>query len=316
MKRKIIKLGSSTLVVSLPSKWTKEYDLVQGDELEVDERNKELILSTEKFSPESRKTIDISELDTKLVERFLLGAYIQGYDEIKLIFNRPEIIDLKTKKKILTINYIQSIVNSLLISMEIIDQKEDSCILKDLSHISDTAFEPVLRRVFLLLKQMSANTLGYAREFDKEKMKHITPARFCIRRFINYTLRILNKKGTVDMKKVPQYYSMISELKHIGDVLQYISVEFEKRKNKPSKELIAAFEETDKSLQLFYEMFYKFDQAKALEIIKRRRNFFELVNSVQYAPKASMEDVLLSSRLSVMMVQLLNLSEMRISLEM
>jgi len=40
MKRKVIKLGSSTLVTSLPSKWTNMLGVKAGDEIEVTERQK------------------------------------------------------------------------------------------------------------------------------------------------------------------------------------------------------------------------------------------------------------------------------------
>ena len=48
MKRKIVKHGNSTLTVSLPSKWAKNNSLKQGDEIDVIENGKELILNSKK----------------------------------------------------------------------------------------------------------------------------------------------------------------------------------------------------------------------------------------------------------------------------
>ncbi len=63
MKRKVVKHGPSTLIVSLPVKWTKNNGINPGDELEVDQIGKKLIISTES-TPESRTTeIDITKMD-------------------------------------------------------------------------------------------------------------------------------------------------------------------------------------------------------------------------------------------------------------
>jgi len=50
MKRKIIKLGTATLVVSLPSKWTKKFNLKSGNDLELEEANSNLIIEVLKKS--------------------------------------------------------------------------------------------------------------------------------------------------------------------------------------------------------------------------------------------------------------------------
>ncbi len=63
MRRKVVKLGPATLVVSLPSKWTKKFSINAGDELEMEEHNKNLIISTEKGINIEKEAIDISNWD-------------------------------------------------------------------------------------------------------------------------------------------------------------------------------------------------------------------------------------------------------------
>ena len=45
MKRKVNRVGQNTLTVSLPSKWVKENDVKQGDELEIIEEHNKILLS-------------------------------------------------------------------------------------------------------------------------------------------------------------------------------------------------------------------------------------------------------------------------------
>ena len=91
MKLKIAKVGQSSLVVSLPFKWVKEYNLKKGDEVDVISEGKILKIITDKAITENKIIIDVSELDTTLVWRFVLSCYKRGFKEIKVAFDSPNI---------------------------------------------------------------------------------------------------------------------------------------------------------------------------------------------------------------------------------
>ena len=44
MKRKAIQLANQTLVISMPSKWVKEQGIKKGDEIDVEEKGKRLMI--------------------------------------------------------------------------------------------------------------------------------------------------------------------------------------------------------------------------------------------------------------------------------
>ena len=48
MRRKVIKQGPSTLMVSLPSKWVKNKNIKRGDEINLFEQGEDIIISLEK----------------------------------------------------------------------------------------------------------------------------------------------------------------------------------------------------------------------------------------------------------------------------
>jgi len=48
MRRKLVKQGAATMMVSLPSKWVKDQKLKKGDEVEVSEAEGRLQITTEK----------------------------------------------------------------------------------------------------------------------------------------------------------------------------------------------------------------------------------------------------------------------------
>ena len=48
MKRKVVKQGAATLTISLPSKWTKKFELKNGDEINLNEKGDALIVTNSK----------------------------------------------------------------------------------------------------------------------------------------------------------------------------------------------------------------------------------------------------------------------------
>ena len=46
MKRKVNKVGPTTLSITLPSKWVKENNIKKGDELELDLKNNNISITT------------------------------------------------------------------------------------------------------------------------------------------------------------------------------------------------------------------------------------------------------------------------------
>ena len=48
MGRKVIQIADSTQLISLPRKWALQHGIKKGDELEVEEKGRKIVISTEK----------------------------------------------------------------------------------------------------------------------------------------------------------------------------------------------------------------------------------------------------------------------------
>jgi phosphate uptake regulator len=307
MKRKIVKQGSATLTVSLPSKWTKRFSLKQGDEIEVDETGNNLILKPRGEIAVSKTNLDIKNMPSAIAYRYIIGAYKKGSDEITIEFT-PEIEDLKANKKIKTIPFIQSIVDKL-IGVEILEQSSGRCVLKQITQVSEDDFDIVLRRIFLLLLSLSEESLAVVSK-TSSGIESVDNMHDNIDKFVNYCIRLLNKKGHED--KTSLYYYTIQELEEISDTYGYLAREFISEKRKISKETIAVFKMVNETLRTFYEYFYDSKKDKAAKIIKDRRKIFSEINKM--ATTHGVSDNLMLSRLAVVVVKLLNLTETRISI--
>ena len=144
MKRKIIKQGSGTLTISLPTNWAKLFKLKSGDEIDVTQEGKMLVVSTKERFKAKKSELDLCGFDAPMIWIYLINVYIRGDDEIRVVFDDPKIL-----KQI-------SIATRQFIGFDIIEQGKRYCILKDLSGTTDTGLDMILRRIFLLIVQHRA----------------------------------------------------------------------------------------------------------------------------------------------------------------
>ena len=151
MKRKVIQIANSTQLISLPRKWSQKYGVKKGDELEVEENGNKIVIGTEKGVSLETVEIDITGLDRSSIMYYIRSIYRMGYDEIKVNFNNPTTIHYRLNEKKSVIAVIHTEVNRL-VGVEIVQQKENFCIIKDLSPNPPIAeFDNILRRIFLLI---------------------------------------------------------------------------------------------------------------------------------------------------------------------
>ena len=81
MKRKLVKQGAATMMISLPSKWIRENKLEKGDEIEVSEQEGNLIIGRAAKS-KGEITLSLDGDNRKDIFNILSHAYRNGYDKI------------------------------------------------------------------------------------------------------------------------------------------------------------------------------------------------------------------------------------------
>ena len=160
MIRKVIQIADSTQLISLPRKWAQKYGVKKGDELLVEEDGNKVVVSTEREV--SSNNIEITLKGNELIHRCLSALYKAGYDEIKIMYESPQ--DIET---------IISTVNSQLLGFEIIEQGKTHVIIKQVTSISHSEFDTMLRRTFTFLIATSEECLTAIEKNDISLMNTI-----------------------------------------------------------------------------------------------------------------------------------------------
>ncbi|MBN1645589.1 hypothetical protein JW868_00955 [Candidatus Woesearchaeota archaeon] len=326
MKRKIIKQGHNTLTLTIPSKWAKKYSLNAGDEIELMEQENALIINTSKSKSLSSTTLDLRGSSLTYLWRSLISAYRSGYDEITVQFDKSPkkgmytgfgynnlqplfskgIVDLSP------IEAIQALVNRL-IGVEIIDQKESYCVIKEMGETTYKEFDNALRRMFLLILNMADECFdGYAHE-NREPLKQIHLIDTNLDRFEDFCLRVLNKIGYKNCRKTPVMHNIIFLLEMVGDEYKKLALHFLEYKVKPNNYMVKEFEIQKNQLRRFYELFYIFSHKKAAEIYESDQKGDHFLN-MHYARFTNHEKEIIH-HFKKIGIFVLSLTELRIDLE-
>ena len=308
----MIQIANSTQLISLPRKWSQKYNIRKGDELEIEEQGNKLFIGISKEPNLNGIEIDVTPLNRTMILYYLQNLYRMGYDEIKVKFNDPITKHLRKNENVTIISVLHKEANRL-IGYEIIQQRENFAIIKDISTTSIKEFDNVLRRIFLLLDDVSSDLIQGAKNNNKTLLETIEEKHDSITKFISYCLRLLNKYGYPDYKKTLVLYHILATLDRVVDFYKYSARDMLKFHNKLNDKTIRLFEMIDEEVKLFTKFFFKFDLAQADELYKRRNHYTFVLN--QQNTKIPPGELVLISKLGQVLELLLEMQVARMGIE-
>ena len=267
MKRKVVKHGSATLTVSLPSKWAKKYGIRAGDELDIKEDMGKLLITTDK-GYETIKECNLNLDACGPISQSCIGAlYKGGADSIRLTFTKQE--------------GMQAVDNSLrdLLGFEIMHQSNNSCIIKEISTFGQEELSSMLKRTFLLLISISNDSLDSLKQGNKDLLKKIIERDVIVNKFANYCRRIMNKKGVANIKELPMTYYIVEEVENLGDEYKYLCKHILENNIKiDNKEILKIFENLNKLFSNFFRLYFKFNIENARKLVEEKKRLTKQIN--------------------------------------
>lgn len=145
--RKVYRSGGSTLVVSLPKRWTKKTGIQEGDSLFVREMGGTLMLSSGGIEKTPQKAvIDSSKLGSKEhLKLLIISYYLVGYDQITVKFEEKQRLEFKKD-----IRY----VIEFLMGLGIAEEYENHVLLEVYLDQDKVSTLQALKRIHLIIKSM------------------------------------------------------------------------------------------------------------------------------------------------------------------
>jgi len=270
IRRKVIQIGNSTQLVSVPRKWAIEHGLKKGDEVWIETNGPSLTIRIEKKALQKKElSVDVSELDRTSLMEFIRALYRKGYSTINLSFKNQMTPHFRKDRQVKTLSAIHSEVYRLT-GMEIVKQKEGYCEIQCLSEVSSGQFEGLVRRVFLLLNDAWKDFSLAVMKNDLELLDTIEEKHDTITKFISYCLRALNLQGHKETENVTFLYHVLAVLDKVTDLLKYAARDLLKYASdvaEPTKDIL---KQIDKAFDLYYKFYYSFDLANYSKITQQR----------------------------------------------
>ncbi|MBD3352328.1 MAG: AbrB/MazE/SpoVT family DNA-binding domain-containing protein, partial [Candidatus Lokiarchaeota archaeon] len=219
-ERKLMKLGRSSLVISLPKNWIDLNNLKQGDKLSVEvqgDHSLSVYPSIKEKKKEKNITlhIDVNE-DQNSISRSIIACYLNGYSSIRLvsrkIFTTPQQRAIRHVARILFLRIMES--DSKNIQMKTLVDESRTSILSNLD------------RMHMIAVSMCRDALNALFELDKALAKTVYSLDDDVDQFCFFILRILRtvsndpallKKLNLEPIDCQDYQVLTYRIEHVAD---------------------------------------------------------------------------------------------------
>jgi len=184
MKRKVNLVGPATLTISLPSDWVKKQKIRKGDELDIEEKGNNLIISNKCAVSDKVINISIPLISEKYCREKITKLYREGYSTINISYEDPRVLIR-----------VKSIVENL-IGADIIEVGLHSCRIK----IFNTAelemdIKKQIKKIILVIKQMLILLEEDLTHNSKKNFENINNFRYDVLRMKDFILRNAQQNG-------------------------------------------------------------------------------------------------------------------------
>lgn len=287
------------MIVSLPSKWIKQFGILKGDELELVERGNRLEVSVDKPAEFKNIEMDVSRLSGGLISLCLASAYKKGYDAIMLTYSNEYINEGGEAVKMPS--FIRREAGKL-IGMEVTKEAKSHCIITAVSQPAYKEFENIVRRIFLLLTNQTKELRNAALN-EKGAMQELLENNETIKRLVAYCQRLLNKTSHLDPQEMNSRYHTLAMIELLSNELRSCASVPKKDSDEKTLDAISRIESL---IQAYYDLYFKFELKKAEAIT--------LPEKIQHESGGAESSKQLSGKAEVIRTLLHNLVEYRISM--
>jgi len=268
MQRKIIKLGTATLVASLPSRWIKANNLKPGDTVSFQEKGSEITFSTKKEL--AAKTAKLHIKSSKdFMGRLIHTPYRFGYDRLEIKFDDPEVMPK-----------IRRFLDQCL-GFEITDQTEGSVTIEMVAKGMEDEFDKLLRRSMLIIQGMLDDLIRGIKTNDKPLLEDVSQREDTVDKLTHFCMRVINTRISEPGKS--NYLCLtIQSLERLADDAAAIAA-WASGTSLSKKDTISSIKPIESASRAFLDVRDAFQKPSAESILKAR-------NAVRQAKKITIQD--------------------------
>jgi phosphate uptake regulator len=166
--RRVQMTGGSSYIITLPKEWIKSVNIKKNDQLGITRQSDGTLLISPKMidsQTEKFKIFKVNErTDHDFFLRQLVGAYIAGYSSIKIISQKG----MPSKVRDIVRKFTQ-----ITIGQEVMEETDNSIILKDLLNPIEMPFNTTIKRMYIIVKSMYEDSINGLMKGNKNIQEEI-----------------------------------------------------------------------------------------------------------------------------------------------
>ena len=160
--------GGSSYVITLPKDWVKSNNIVKNDPVGIISKSDGSLVITTDIIEKKIQRIKEFNVNEKTNDAFLLrqliGAYIAGYNSIKIKSTTK--IPLKVRSSVRTFTQIT-------IGQEVVEESDKTIVIKDLLKPAEMPFNSTIKRMHLMVKSMHEDAIKTLESGNKKIIEEI-----------------------------------------------------------------------------------------------------------------------------------------------
>jgi phosphate uptake regulator len=286
MERKIMSLGRSSLVISLPKHWIELNGLKKSDVVSLAvQRDRSLVVfpsAQKKGEPKViTLTVDSKEKES-LIVRKLIGCYLGGYSGITIVSDN--VFSVPQRKA------IRNIVRMLY--MRVMSSDAKSVYLQTLIDESKASIEPAINRMYVISRSMCVDALNSLRNRDVMLAKAVFSLDDDVDHFSFFILRLLRNAAQdsvlanalgVEPLDCMDHQTLVYRIEHAADysadMVRHIIMLDENQRRIPDNLLELMFIAGNQAVDLYdkaVKTFFSKDVLASVEILEEKEKIEQL----------------------------------------
>lgn len=268
MKRKVNRVGTSTLTVSLPSAWVKERNLKPGDELELDTDGPALIIGGTGGVREQTLQADVSDMGSML-NRVVAAIYKAGYHKVNLNYSNPH--ELET---------IQNAVDRSCHVFEIMKITPKQVEIRTISSLEPENFSKVFRKIGHAVLDMAEETFIALKNKDEALLKSVILKDKIVDRHTDFCRRTINAGHNTPYERPAPIYVISEQSEILADLYKSCCADWLEHRQPIHQDLLELLSAVNDLLREFYDTLYHFNQERVSRLGTKELAIRALINEI------------------------------------
>ncbi|MBN2111834.1 hypothetical protein JW707_01915 [Candidatus Woesearchaeota archaeon] len=181
MKRKLVKQGAATLMVSLPAKWLKLHKMGKGGEVDLEEVDDKLVISSGALETKPETKIRLIELTESSIRTLITNTYRSGFDRIYVEFENENQFKVLSK-----------VLKTRLVGFEVVKKEKNRCVVENITEPTAEQFDTIIHKIFFNVSEIFSITKsrmnGSKDAFDFDDVEER------IQKYDNFCRRVISKR--------------------------------------------------------------------------------------------------------------------------